>query len=91
MILYPIIRASRIITACCLVNPTHQLQITAFTEIIGFSIPIFNEGLRLESYIIPIICDYQETLFLLYEYNKEKYHQIELISLILLLIFIYYK
>tara|TARA_B100000085_G_C18107330_1_gene335673 strand:+ start:45 stop:329 length:285 start_codon:yes stop_codon:yes gene_type:complete len=94
MILHPIIRATRIVTACSIIDSQYQLEITALTEIISFSVPILNErltGLPFVSYIIPLMCAPKETCFFVYEYNKEKYHIIELFSLILLLFFIYYK
>ncbi len=43
MVLYSIVRKAKIITACSIVNPVYQIQITGLTEIIGFSIPIINK------------------------------------------------
>ena len=90
MIIYPLIRAARIATACAIVLPEYSLPIVAVTETLSSVIPIMNTNIPLSSYITPFLCDPKQTIYLLYSHNREKYEQIELVSLILLLI-LYYK
>tara|TARA_B100001778_G_scaffold293667_1_gene264924 strand:- start:599 stop:874 length:276 start_codon:yes stop_codon:yes gene_type:complete len=90
MIIYPLIRAARIATACAIVVPEYSLPIAALTETLSSVIPIMNTNIPLSSYLTPFLCDPKQTIYLLYSHNREKYEQIELISLILLLI-LYYK
>jgi hypothetical protein len=92
MIIYPLVRAARIASACAIVNPDYQLPVATFTEILSSAIPLFNTNLPLSSYIIPFMCDPQQTLYLTYSCNRLKYEQVELLSLLsLLLIYYYYK
>ena len=92
MILYPLIRAARIATACAIVQPEYTLPVATLIETLSSTIPIVTAQIPLTSYIIPLLCDPKQTLFLMYSYNREKYEQLELISLIsLLLLYFYYK
>tara|TARA_B110000008_G_C16724777_1_gene466278 strand:+ start:44 stop:322 length:279 start_codon:yes stop_codon:yes gene_type:complete len=92
MILYPLVRAARIATACAIVQPEYTLPVATVIETLSSAIPIINAKLPISSYIIPLLCDPEQTLFLMYSYNREKYEQLELISLIsLLLLYFSYK
>ena len=92
MILYPLIRAARIASACAIVNPEYQLPIATLTEILSSAVPLLNAKLPFSSYIIPLMCDPIQTIYLTYSYNRQKYEQVEILSLLsLLLLYYYYK
>lgn len=92
MIIYPLVRAARIASACAIINPEYQLLVTTLTEIISSVLPLLNTNLPISSYIIPLMCCPIETLYLTYSYNRFKYEQVELVSLVsLLVIYYYYK
>tara|TARA_Y100000741_G_C18121513_1_gene505235 strand:+ start:362 stop:643 length:282 start_codon:yes stop_codon:yes gene_type:complete len=93
MILYPLIRAARIASACAIVSPEYQLPVATLTELLSSAMPLLNTKLPLSSYIIPFMNDPYQTLFLIYSYNRLSYERIELFSLILLLLnnYYYYK
>jgi len=92
MIIYPLVRAARIASACAIVNPDYQLPVATLTEILSSALPLLNTNLPLSSYIIPFMCDPKQTLYFTYSYNRLKYEQVELLSLLsLLLIYYYYK
>ena len=75
MLLIPLIRASRSISAC-LIYPEHPVQAIAISEIASFFIPIFNP--KLYSRIFAI------TLMLMYQPNYAYYYIILILRLLLI-------
>lgn len=92
MILYPLVRAARIATACAMVQPEYSLPVSTLIETLSSTIPLMNTNIPFTSYFIPLLCDPQQTIYLIYSHNREKYEQLELISLLsILLIILSYK
>ena len=91
MIIYPLIRATRIASACAIVNPEYQLTVATLTEIISFALPLLNIKIPFSSYITPLMCDPIQTIYLIYSYNREKYEKAETLSLLSLLLLYYYN
>ena len=52
MIIYPLIRATRIASACAIVNPEYQLTVATLTEIISFALPLLNIKIPFSSYTV---------------------------------------
>lgn len=88
MIVYPLIRATRIASACAIVNSEYQLTVATLTEIISFSLPLLNIKIPFSSYITPLMCD---PIQIIYSYNREKYEKVEILSLLSLLLVYYYN
>tara|TARA_B100000780_G_scaffold199323_1_gene141049 strand:+ start:333 stop:608 length:276 start_codon:yes stop_codon:yes gene_type:complete len=91
MLLYPLIRAARIVSACSIVNPEYQFPVTTLAEVLSSAVPLLNAKLPFTSYITPLMCDPLQTIYLTYSHNRQKYEVIELFSLLSLLFLYYYK
>ena len=90
MILYPLIRAARIIT-CVSIMPEDQIAAATIAESLSSIIPLINNGLPIGSYVVPFFSFPIQTLSLLYSNNRQNYEQIELgfLAIIILLFYNY--
>ena len=88
MILYPFIRAARIIT-CIAILPEDQIAAATIAESLSSIIPLINNGLPIGSYVVPFFSFPVETMSLLYSYNRENYEQVELGFLAILILIFY--
>tara|TARA_Y100000768_G_scaffold369918_1_gene335236 strand:+ start:653 stop:928 length:276 start_codon:yes stop_codon:yes gene_type:complete len=88
MILYPFIRAARIIT-CIAILPEDQIAAATIAESLSSIVPLVNNRLPISSYIIPLVSFPRETLSMLYSYDRQNYEQIELGFLAILILIFY--
>tara|TARA_Y100001970_G_C14161825_1_gene819005 strand:+ start:977 stop:1252 length:276 start_codon:yes stop_codon:yes gene_type:complete len=88
MILYPLIRAARIVT-CIAILPEDQIAAATIAESLSSIVPLINNGLPIGSYIVPFFSFPRETLSLLYSYNRQNYEQVELGFLLIIILLFY--